>query len=167
MAGGGLSITFDDGPLKAWFKADCNAILYFKPFYLVAEASLSIEHILPDRFPVRAQDDLGGDRGRPSLWGPPIGGKVHINWYIISFTISFGPGSKSDLVDQLGRVQGAAAFQDAEDPEPAVPRAAPPGYPGRDGRPPAPLGDSDSTTTTPTSPSTPPQGILRTGTIGT
>jgi hypothetical protein len=26
------------------------------------------------------------------LWGPPIGGTVHVNWYIISFTINIPPG---------------------------------------------------------------------------
>ena len=42
MAGAALQITYNDGPLSAWLKASADAILFYKPFYLIAEAAISI-----------------------------------------------------------------------------------------------------------------------------
>lgn len=91
MAGGGLQLTFADGPLKAWLKAQTDIILYWKPFYLIADASVSIG--VSFRIDVlfvhtTLSVEISADF---HLWGPPIGGKVHVDWYIISFTIGFGP----------------------------------------------------------------------------
>jgi len=90
MAGAGLQLTFDDGPLKAWLKAQADAILFWKPFYLIADVSISVGvSYRIDVLFVHAtlSVELGADF---HLWGPPIGGQVHIDWYIIAFTIGFG-----------------------------------------------------------------------------
>jgi hypothetical protein len=90
MAGAALQVTFNDGPLSAWLKASADAILYYKPFYLIAEAAISIgvSYRLDVLFIHKTISvEIGADF---QLWGPPIGGRVHINWYIISFTIGFG-----------------------------------------------------------------------------
>lgn len=90
MAGGGLQITFSDGPLNAWLKAQADIILCWKPFYLIADVSVSVGvsfrlHVL--FVDVTLSVEIGAEF---HLWGPPIGGTVHIDWYIISFTIGFG-----------------------------------------------------------------------------
>jgi hypothetical protein len=91
MAGVAMQLTFTDGNLKAWLKAQTDFILYWKPFYLLATASISIgisyridTLFVHTTLSVEISVDL-------SLWGPPMGGRVHVDWYIISFTISFGP----------------------------------------------------------------------------
>lgn len=90
MAGTGLQLTFHDGSLKAWLKVQADLILYWKPFYLQADVSISIgvSYRIDALFVhMTVSAELGANF---SLWGPPVGGKVHVDWYIISFTIGFG-----------------------------------------------------------------------------
>ncbi|MEO8433927.1 MAG: DUF6603 domain-containing protein [Pyrinomonadaceae bacterium] len=90
MAGGGLQVTFADGDLKAWLKAQADVLIFWKPFYLIADISISvgISYRLNLLFVhVTLSVEIGADF---HLWGPPVGGTVHIDWYIISFTIGFG-----------------------------------------------------------------------------
>jgi hypothetical protein len=90
MVGGGLSVTYDGGRLKAWLKAQADAIAFWKPFYLMAEASVSVgvsyrlEFLSVD---TTLSVEIGADF---KIWGPPTGGSVHVDWCIISFTIPFG-----------------------------------------------------------------------------
>jgi hypothetical protein len=90
MAGGGLALTFTDGPLKAWLKAQVDVILDWKPFYLDADASISVgvSYRVDCLF---VHSTLSVEIGAQlHFYTPPVGGLVHVDWYIISFTISFG-----------------------------------------------------------------------------
>jgi hypothetical protein len=90
MAGCALQITFEDGPLKAWLKAKADLILFWKPFYLMADASISVGvsfHINVWFVDTTLSVEIGAEF---HLWGPPIGGSVYVDWSIISFTIRFG-----------------------------------------------------------------------------
>jgi hypothetical protein len=91
MAGADLQLTYSDGNLKAWLKAQCDAILFWKPFYLIATASISVGvsyRISVLGISKTLSVEIGADF---ELWGPPVGFKVHVDWYVISFTI----GSRS------------------------------------------------------------------------
>ncbi len=99
MAGGRLELTFSDGPLKAWLKAQADVILYWNPFYLIADVSISVGvsfrmHLLFVDVTISAE--IGATF---HLWGPPIGGSVRIDWYVISFTIGFG--ARPEIPDEL------------------------------------------------------------------
>jgi hypothetical protein len=91
MAGGDLALTFTDGPLKAWLKAQIDVIVDWKPFYIIADASVSVGV----SYRVNAlfvHKTISVEIGATfNFWGPPVGGKVHVDYYIVSFTISFGP----------------------------------------------------------------------------
>jgi hypothetical protein len=94
MAGGMLAITYSSGPLKAWLRAQADVLLFWKPFYLIADVSVSVGvsfriHVLFVDTTISAE--IGASF---HLWGPPIGGSVHVDWYVISFTISFGQDQK-------------------------------------------------------------------------
>ncbi len=95
MAGGGLQIVFSSGGLKAWFTAQMDVIVTWSPFYYIAEVSVSVGvsyriHVL--FVSVTLKVELGATL---HLWGPRMGGKVHIDWHIISFTIKFGSSAAS------------------------------------------------------------------------
>lgn len=90
MGGGSLDVVFASGGLKAWFTAHADVIIYWKPFYF--DASIGVSIGVSYTFKVFGSKvtlgvSLGADM---ELWGPPTGGKVHISWFIISFTVSFG-----------------------------------------------------------------------------
>ncbi len=90
MAGGGLQATWESDPIKAWFHADADFFLSWKPFHYEADvgielgASFSI-HIWFVHITITIH--IGLDL---ALWGPSFGGKVKVDLDIISFTISFG-----------------------------------------------------------------------------
>jgi hypothetical protein len=90
MAGARLSITFEAGNLKAWLNASADFLLKWKPFYYAAEVSISIGVSYTVNFLFIHKTfkiEIGASL---SFWGPEFSGKVRINWFIISFTISFG-----------------------------------------------------------------------------
>jgi hypothetical protein len=90
MAGGGLQVTFDSGDLHAWLKAEMNALIQWAPLHYELEVAISIGvayrlHFLFVDITMRVE--LGA---KLELWGPRMGGQVHIDWYVISFTVGFG-----------------------------------------------------------------------------
>lgn len=101
MVGGELNATYQAGNLKAWFDAHADIIIRWKPFWFNASfgitigASYTMDLLFTDAtFTIELGVDL-------ELWGPPTGGKVHVDWYIISFTIPFGAG-----IDSGNQVKG-------------------------------------------------------------
>ncbi|MDU9050404.1 MAG: hypothetical protein Q3M30_16285 [Candidatus Electrothrix sp. Rat3] len=90
MAGGELSAVYQSGNLRAWFDAHADIIVHWKPFWFDADigicvgASYRIDLLFTS---CTVSVELGCNL---QLWGPPTGGKVHVDWYIISFTIPFG-----------------------------------------------------------------------------
>lgn len=90
MAGANVAVTFSAGPLRAWLKANANGILFWKPFYLIASVSVSVGvefHLQILFVDVTISVELGADF---EIWGPPIGFRAHVDWYIVSFTIGSG-----------------------------------------------------------------------------
>ena len=96
MAGGYLSATFVAGPIEAWFDASMDVLIAWQPFYFYADISISVG--------VAFDVEVAGVHMRLSaslgagllLEGPPVHGKVHVSWYVISFTIPFGEGPSPD-----------------------------------------------------------------------
>ncbi|MDY7092378.1 MAG: DUF6603 domain-containing protein, partial [Acidobacteriota bacterium] len=95
MAGGFLRAQYKAGNLKAWFNAQADMLISWKPFYfdvfigIRVGASYKVDLLFVSKtFSV----ELGAEL---NLWGPPTGGKVRVSWWVLSFTISFGPGRES------------------------------------------------------------------------
>lgn len=92
MAGGSLSATYQSasGATRAWFDAHVDVVLRWKPFWV--EASLGITIGASHRVNLLVTSatitvELGCDL---DVWGPPTGGTVLVDWYVVKFTISFG-----------------------------------------------------------------------------
>lgn len=104
MGGGGLAIVFEAGNLRAWFTAQADFLFQWKPFYFMGDVGVSIgvSYKLDLLFvSVTLTVELGAQL---EIYGPPVGGKVHIDWFIISFTVPFGagPGTPAGYVDWDG-----------------------------------------------------------------
>lgn len=90
MAGGQLSVTYQDGDLRAWFRAWANTLLYFNPFHFDIEIGISVgASYRMDLWLTTAtlEVEMGATL---NLWGPATGGTVTVHWWVISFTIGFG-----------------------------------------------------------------------------
>lgn len=91
MAGGKLEATYDSGNLRAWFDAQADFLISWKPFHydisieISIGASYTIHFIVTKTFTV----ELGAS---VHIWGPRLRGTAHIKWWVISFTVSFGSG---------------------------------------------------------------------------
>ncbi|MDQ3934529.1 MAG: hypothetical protein M3340_07845 [Actinomycetota bacterium] len=118
MAGGALDATYQAGNLKAWFDAHADILIRWKPFWVDADVGITIGasykvDLLFTSFTVSVE--LGCNL---EIWGPPTGGTVEVDWYIISFTMGFG-ADKDD----------APAIKGWGDVETMLPNTAPEGQP--------------------------------------
>lgn len=92
MAGGELELMFKAGGLKAWFHALASFLIQWKPFYYDIDVSVSVGVSYTVKFwgiHKTFKVELGAGL---HIWGPNFSGKVHIKWWVISFTIGFGDG---------------------------------------------------------------------------
>jgi hypothetical protein len=90
MAGGGLEVLFQEGALRAWFTAQADFLVAWRPFTYQAEIAVSIGvsyqlSVLGCTKTVTAS--LGADL---TLWGPPTSGIARVNLVLVSFSVRFG-----------------------------------------------------------------------------
>ena len=90
--GGLLSVTFAAGSLSAWFTAQADFIMYWRPFWIDVDVSISIG--------VSYTATIGFISGTftlelgvsVELWGPPLQGIAHVHWWVISFDVAINGG---------------------------------------------------------------------------
>jgi hypothetical protein len=110
MGGGLLALTFAAGGLRAWFTAQADFIMYWRPFFFDIDVNISIGisytgsiGFISATFTV----ELGVT---VELWGPPLQGVAHVNWWVISFDVSInGGGSPSPTASVLADWDAFAA----------------------------------------------------------
>ncbi|KAI0117296.1 hypothetical protein F4814DRAFT_415811 [Daldinia grandis] len=96
MAGGRLHAAFSAGPLSAWFDAFADFLINYKPFYFNMQAGLSVGvgfSIDIWFIHIRISVEIGAQL---YLWGPPIAGRIHVDFWIIGFDINFGNNQGSN-----------------------------------------------------------------------
>ncbi|MFB9248213.1 DUF6603 domain-containing protein [Sphaerisporangium melleum] len=92
MAGGRLDVVFHAGPLRAWFTAQADLLLSWRPFHFAASVSVSIGVSLQVDVWFVHKTLTASVGAILELWGPPTGG--HVSAHILGFTVTvdFGPG---------------------------------------------------------------------------
>ncbi|RAQ50495.1 hypothetical protein AFGD_003033 [Aspergillus flavus] len=92
MGGCQLRLAFSAGPIKAWLDASADFLMNYQPFYFIAELKVSVGI----SFTISAwivhstiSAEVGADL---TLWGPPMAGQVHVDFWVTSFDIKFGEG---------------------------------------------------------------------------
>lgn len=103
MAGGKLSLTYSDGDLNAWFNAHADFLISWKPFHYDISIGLSIGvsyrlNLLFVTTTVSVELGINVD-----IYGPDFGGTAYVDFYIVSFTVSFGAArSQTNIVNWDG-----------------------------------------------------------------
>ncbi|MFG2288149.1 DUF6603 domain-containing protein [Streptomyces sp. NPDC048595] len=95
MLGGRLDARYDRGLLSAWFTAHLDALIQWNPFRLEIELGIRIGVAFTIKVwfvKVRVSIEVGIDL---ALWTPPLGGRVSVKVWFISFSFSFGSGRTS------------------------------------------------------------------------
>lgn len=91
MGGGRLRATLKLGPLSAWFDAYADFLINYKPFHFMADGGVSVGvsckvDLLITSFTIKIE--IGAQL---HLEGPPLCGRVHVDFWIVAFDIDFGP----------------------------------------------------------------------------
>lgn len=118
MGGGRLKAVFQAGPIKAWFDAWADFLINYKPFHFMAEAGISVgcEFEVDIGFvSFTLSVELGA---RLYLWGPPVAGRVHVDFWVASFDIDFGDSDAKS--DPVGLVQFYELVLQASEKQPAA-----------------------------------------------
>ncbi|KAF3936965.1 hypothetical protein ABW19_dt0208183 [Dactylella cylindrospora] len=90
MGGGHLYASMSVGPLSAWFDASVDFLLNYDPFYVTADASVSVGVAFTlDLLLVtlHIHTEIGATL---HIEGPPIHGYVHVDFWVFGFDIKFG-----------------------------------------------------------------------------
>ncbi|RYP41838.1 hypothetical protein DL767_000739 [Monosporascus sp. MG133] len=94
MGGGRLHASFSAGPIGAWFDAFADFLINYKPFHFLAQAGLAVGvSFNVDSLFVHTHTtaEIGAQL---YLWGPPLAGRVHVDFWITAFDIDFGDSDK-------------------------------------------------------------------------
>lgn len=96
MAGGSLHMSLGVGPVSAYCDIILDVFVNFKPFYFIAQISLSVgvECQIDILFiHIHVSVSIGADL---TLWGPDsFGGLAHVDFWFFGFDIRFGDDSKT------------------------------------------------------------------------
>ena len=99
MAGGYLKATWQSGDISAWFDAQADFLIRFKPFQYLIDVSVTIGVSFTLNLLVTTKRITLHTGVALVLWGPPFGGQATVDLAIISFTISFGQPLPKPLPD--------------------------------------------------------------------
>jgi hypothetical protein len=102
MGGGLLSVTFAADGLRAWFTAQADFIMYWRPFFFDIDVNVSIGVSYTGSIAFVSATFTVELGVAVELWGPPLRGVGHVNWWVISFDVAInGGGSPSPAASTL------------------------------------------------------------------
>ncbi|MCK9925361.1 hypothetical protein MXD61_26390 [Frankia sp. AgPm24] len=90
MAGARLEVLFHEGPIRAWFTAQADVLLSWRPFSFAARIAVSVGASGSVNLGFMHATISGSVSAILDLWGPPTGGSVTAHFPLIDVTVSFG-----------------------------------------------------------------------------
>ena len=93
MAGGSLSATWQSGGIKAWFNAQTDFLIRYKPFHYEISVAIAIGVSVTVDLLVTSVTIVVHVGVGLKICGPPFGGTATIDLSIVSFTLSLGDTS--------------------------------------------------------------------------
>jgi hypothetical protein len=91
MAGGSLNAVFQAWDIRAWFTAEADFLIRFKPFSFYASLNVTVGASLKLDL-LFTTTTISVTAGMAlQLWGMDFGGTVKVDLYIISVNVGFGP----------------------------------------------------------------------------
>ncbi|MBH0779469.1 DUF6603 domain-containing protein [Nocardia bovistercoris] len=114
MAGTDLRVLFHAGPVKAWFNAQADLLVSWRPFFFLAGLSIEIgASVTISVFGI--QKTIGASVGASlRLWGPPTGGTVTAHIVVFTVTISFGDDGRGGTSTPLTWSEVAAMLPERD-----------------------------------------------------
>ena len=114
MTGLSLEAYYQKGNLKAWFAASSDMILQWKPFYYDISTKTQLTINYQSQGLKNYKLDVSANL---QMYGPEMGGYLHVNWSIISFNIRFGNPEKARFIYVLDWEMFKRSFLPVHDSE--------------------------------------------------
>ncbi|MCM3887647.1 DUF6603 domain-containing protein [Frankia sp. R82] len=102
MAGARLEVLFHSGPIRAWFTAQADLLLSWRPFFFDARISVSVGASGTVNLGILHVTISGSIGATLHLWGPPTGGSVTAHFPLIDVTVGFGGSRGGAQTQALG-----------------------------------------------------------------
>ena len=101
MAGAALDVEYSSGNLGAWFRANADMLVSWRPFFFTVQigVSVGVSYRL-SIFGIHKTISVSLS-ATVDLWGPPTGGRVTVHLWILSFTVAFGSAGAGTSADPL------------------------------------------------------------------
>lgn len=93
MAGVNMSAVWHSGSIKAWLDAGVDFLIAWAPFHYEADAYITVGCSVNLGL-LTLDVHVGADL---TVWGPPFGGKAHVDLDVVAFTIEFGAPAADPL----------------------------------------------------------------------
>jgi hypothetical protein len=90
MAGGSIQVVFQSGDIRAWFSAQYDLLVFWKPFAYFVDIAVSIGASVRVNLLFTSATLSFHIGAALRLHGPPFGGEATVDLSVASFTISFG-----------------------------------------------------------------------------
>lgn len=90
MGGGRLDVTLRAGPLRAWFNAYADFLINYQPFHFMAEGGVNVGIECVVDFCIASVTISASLGATLYLQGPPLSGRVTVDFWITTFNIDFG-----------------------------------------------------------------------------
>ncbi|KAI5777099.1 hypothetical protein EDC01DRAFT_761429 [Geopyxis carbonaria] len=103
MGGGALRASFHAGPVTAFFDAYADFLVNYAPFAFAAELGVAVGVRYDIDFLFIHTHVSVELTARLRLWGPPLAGSVHVDFWIVGFDIDFGARQRASM--PLGLLQ--------------------------------------------------------------
>lgn len=98
MGGGRLQATLTLGPLGAYFDAYADMLINYKPFHFTGEVGLSVGVSYTMDLWICTVYIAVEISAMLYLEGPPIAGRVHVNFWVFGFDVNFGEKKRPDAL---------------------------------------------------------------------
>ena len=97
MGGGHLHIAYNKTDLQADLDAYADFLINYSPFSFLADVGVNVNIVYHQNLVCSTKDWKVHFGASVHIWGPPVAGKVHVDWCIISFDVNFGNSNPKTL----------------------------------------------------------------------
>jgi hypothetical protein len=117
MGGGRLKVTLSLGALDAYFDAYADFLINYKPFHFQAEGGICVGvHFSLDLWLVSINISVD-IAAQLYLEGPPLHGRVHVDFYVFGFDVDFGSSEANNKTKlNLDQFYAICLQSDAQQP---------------------------------------------------
>ncbi|MFN8397072.1 MAG: DUF6603 domain-containing protein [Bacteroidia bacterium] len=100
MLGGLINLNYSSGSKRAWFNANFDALIQYAPFAFDLNIGITVGASYTAEVWGLSKTFTAELGANLRLWGPPVGGRVVVDWTVVTIEINFGASSSNSRANQ-------------------------------------------------------------------